>query len=32
MSSHLTNIATSVVVPLTELDYYYEKDKEDKLI
>lgn len=32
MSSHLTNIATSVVVPLTELDYYYNKDKEDKLI
>jgi phosphate uptake regulator len=32
MSSHLTNIATSVVVPLTELGYYYEKDKEDKLI
>jgi phosphate uptake regulator len=32
MSSHLTNIATSVVVPLTELDYYYDKNKEEKLI
>jgi phosphate uptake regulator len=32
MSSHLTNIATSVVVPLTELDYYYDKNKEGKLI
>ena len=32
MCSHLTNIATSVIVPLTELDYYHEKSKEDKLI
>lgn len=32
MSSHLTNIATSVIVPLTELDYYHEKTKEEKLI
>jgi phosphate uptake regulator len=32
MSSHLTNIATSVIVPLTELDYYYDKNKEEKLI
>ncbi len=32
MSSHLTNIATSVIVPLTELDYYHEQSKEDKLI
>ncbi len=32
MCSHLTNIATSVIVPLTELDYYHEQSKEDKLI
>ncbi len=32
MSSHLTNIATSVVVPLTELDYYHDLSKDDKLI
>jgi phosphate uptake regulator len=32
MSSHLTNIATSVIVPLTELDYYHEQSKEGKMI
>jgi phosphate uptake regulator len=29
IASHLTNIATSVILPLTELDYFDEKRKED---
>jgi phosphate uptake regulator len=29
VSSHLTNIATSVILPLTELDYFDESRKED---
>ena len=29
IASHLTNIATSVILPLTDLDYFDEKRKED---
>ncbi|MBU1113000.1 MAG: hypothetical protein KKH93_03900 [Candidatus Omnitrophica bacterium] len=29
IASHLTNIATSVILPLTELDYFDERRKED---
>jgi phosphate transport system protein len=30
LTAHLTNIATSVIVPLTDLDYFDEKRKSDK--
>lgn len=29
IASHLTNIATSVILPITDLDYFDEKRKED---
>ena len=30
IAAHLTNIATSVILPLTDLDYFDEKRREDK--
>ncbi len=30
LAAHLTNIATSVILPLTDLDYFDEKRKEEK--
>lgn len=29
IASHLTNISTSVIVPLTDLDYFYDKNHEE---
>jgi hypothetical protein len=30
IAAHLTNIATSVILPLTDLDYFDERRSEDE--